>query len=129
MWADQRDRLERLRAAFEVARSVPVTLDRAGAGDFVRRLGLERGTTTVLWHSIMWQYLEPAEQASVDESLDRLGATADEDRGLVRISLEPARREPSAPREMLVRMRTWPAAEERVLGAAATAHGLPVVWD
>ena len=129
VWADQRDRLERLRAAFEVARSVPVVLERAGAGDFVRRLELEPGTTTVLWHSIMWQYLEPAEQASVDESLDRLGATADEDRGLVRLSLEPERREPSAPREMLVRMRTWPGGHERTLGAAVTAHGLPVVWD
>ena len=77
----------------------------------------------------MWQYLDPTEQASVDRSLDRLGATADEDRGLVRISLEPDRRDPSAPREMLARMRTWPGGQERTLGAAVTAHGLPVVWD
>ena len=49
--------------------------------------------------------------------------------GLVRISLEPARRDPSAPREMLVRLRTWPGGAERTLGAAVTAHGLPVVWD
>jgi hypothetical protein len=129
VWADQRDRLERLRAAFDVARSVPVTLERTGAADFVRRLELRPGTTTVLWHSIMWQYLDPAEQESVDETLDRLGATADEDRGLVRLSLEPARRHRSAPREMLVRMRTWPDGAERTLGAAVTAHGLPVVWD
>jgi hypothetical protein len=129
VWPDQSERLERLRAALEVARSVPVALERAGAGDFVRRLELAPGTTTVLWHSIMWQYLDPAEQASVDESLDRLGATAGEDRGLVRISLEPARRNPTSPREMLVRMRTWPGGEERFLGAALTAHGLPVVWD
>jgi len=129
VWPDQLDRLERLRAAFEVAGSVPVALERTGAGVFVRRLELVPGTTTVVWHSIMWQYLDPTEQASVDESLDRLGATAGEDRGLVRISLEPARRDPSAPREMLVRMRTWPGGAERVLGAALTAHGLPVVWD
>ena len=129
VWADQRERLERLRAAFEVARSVPVTLEAAGAGDFVRRLELEPGTTTVLWHSIMWQYLDAAEQASVGESLARLAATADDDRGLARISLEPARREPSAPREILVRMQVWPGGEERTLGAAVTAHGLPVAWD
>jgi hypothetical protein len=129
VWADQRERLERLRAAFAVARSVPVTLERSGADEFVRRQHLEPGTTTVLWHSVMWQYLDPTEQASVDRSLDRLGATADEDRGLVRISLEPDRRDPSAPREMLARMRTWPGGQERTLGAAVTAHGLPVVWD
>ena len=44
-------------------------------------------------------------------------------------SLEPARREPSSPREMLVRMRTWPGGDEQTLGTAVTAHGLPVVWD
>jgi hypothetical protein len=129
VWADQVDRLERLRAAFEVARSVPVTLERAGAEEFVRRLELVPGTSTVLWHSIMWQYLAPAEQAAVDASLDRLGATVDDARGLARVSLEPASRHPSAPKEILVRLRTWPGGEERTLGSAVTAHGLPVVWD
>ena len=46
----------------ELAPVVPATRRAAGAGDFVRPLELAPGTTTVLWHSIMWQYLDPAEQ-------------------------------------------------------------------
>ena len=63
VWPDQVERLERLRGAFEVAARVPARLDRSGAADWLERLDLLDGTTTVLWHSIMWQYLDHAERA------------------------------------------------------------------
>ena len=137
VWPDQTERLDRLRAAFEVARRTPAEVVRMNAETFVRGLELVPGTTTVLWHSIMWQYLSPDEQAAVDDALDELGRSADATTGLARLSLEPGRRAPGADEEFLVRLRTWPAgvadAEPagragRVLGTASP-HGLPVTWE
>ena len=57
VWPDQQHRLERLRGALDLARTAPPRVQRAGAGDFVDGVELVEGTTTVLWHSVMWQYL------------------------------------------------------------------------
>ena len=139
VWPDQTERLERLRAAFEVARRTPADVVAESAEPFVRRLALVPGTTTVVWHSIMWQYLGAGERAAVDDALEQLGATSDATTGLARVSMEPGRREPGAAEEVLVRLRTWPgdgvqAAADgghpwgRILGTAAP-HGLPVTWE
>ncbi len=138
VWPDQTARLERLRAAFEVAGHTPAVVVPESAEAFVRRLELVPGTTTVLWHSIMWQYLAREEQAAVDDALELLGASADDTTGLARLSLEPGRRTPGEDEEFLVRLRTWPGdgadpadpADRmgRVLGTASP-HGLPVTWE
>jgi hypothetical protein len=41
---------------------------------------------------------------------------------------EPSRRTEDADHEFLVRLRSWPDGEERVLGTMAP-HGTPVVWE
>ena len=128
VWPDQVDRLARLRGALEVAARVPATVEQGSAGDFVSRLELADGATTVLWHSIMWQYLEPPERAAVTERIGALGARATADRRFAHLSLEPRRRTPSAPHEPLVVLRTWPGGEPRVL-ATASPHGLPTTWE
>ena len=110
VWADQRDRLERLRAAFEVARSVPVALEPAGAGDVrtppgARARAPPRSCGTRSCGSTSTRPSRP----SVDDALDRLGATADDTTGAWSGSRSsPRGATPSAPREMLVRLRTWP---------------------
>lgn len=128
VWPDQLERLARLRGAFEVAADVPVTLETSGAGDFVDRLRLVEGTTTVVWHSVMWQYLDPGERDRVVARLAVLGATAGAGAGLARLSLEPRRRGPGTEHEFLVVLQTWPGGVERVLGAAAP-HGMPTTWE
>jgi hypothetical protein len=128
VWPDQLSRLERLRGALELARDVPATVVAAGAGDFLDRVELREGTTTVVWHSVMWQYLDPAEQARVAARLDELGAQASDRTGFAHLALEPRRRSPGAPHEFLVVLRTWPGGTEQVLGRAEP-HGLPTTWE
>ncbi len=128
VWPDQRERLERLRGALVLAAEVPVTVETSGAGDFVDRLDLVDGTTTVVWHSVMWQYVAPDEQVRVETRLAALGARAGGRAGLARLSLEPRRRTPREGHEFLVVLQTWPAGLERVLGSA-TPHGLPTSWE
>lgn len=128
VWPDQRERLERLRGALLLAAALPVTVQTSGAGDFVDRLDLVDGTTTVVWHSVMWQYVPRDEQARVERRLAELGAGAGAGAGLARLSLEPRRRTPGADHEFLVVLQTWPTGAQRVLGSA-TPHGLPTTWD
>jgi hypothetical protein len=126
VWPDQVDRLERLRGALTVARRVPAEVTRERARDFVARTGLVPGTTTVVWHSMMWQYLQADEQRDVLSRIDAIGATADEAAGLAHLRLEPGG--PGEDAGILVTLRSWPGGEERVL-ADSHPHGIPTVWS
>jgi hypothetical protein len=128
VWPDQRDRLERLRGALRVAAEVPAVVHEQSAESFVDGIDLVEGTTTVLWHSVMWQYVSPEEQSAVTHRIEQLGDGADDRHPFVHLSAEPTRRTPGAPHEFLVRMRSWPTGEERLLGTTQ-AHGLPTVWE
>ncbi|MEO7980098.1 MAG: DUF2332 domain-containing protein [Sporichthyaceae bacterium] len=128
VWPDQVDRLARLRGAFEVAAAVPARLDRAGAADWLDQVDLRDGTTTVLWHSIMWQYLDRAERDRAAARIEQLGDTATADAGFAHLALEPLRRTPDSVYEVLLTLRVWPGAEERTLGVSR-GHGIPTTWE
>jgi hypothetical protein len=128
VWPDQTARLERLRGALHLAERYPVAVERAGAGEFADRIELRPDTTTVLWHSVMWQYLDRAEQDRVRARIEGLGAAASADAPFAHLFLEPTRRTPEAEHEFLVVLETWPAGERRVLGTSV-GHGLPTTWE
>nr|WP_273482782.1 DUF2332 domain-containing protein [Kribbella italica] len=128
VWPDMTDRLNRLRGALEIARAVPADVHREDAVSFLRNLELSEGHVTVVWHSVMWQYLTPADQTAADAAIAALGERATASTPLARLCLEPMRRTPGAPYEFLIVLRTWPGGVRRVLGHAAP-HGLPAVWE
>lgn len=59
-----------LRAAIAVAREHPARLVRAGAAELLAGLVPVEGTLTVVWHSVMWQYLDAQERRAVTERLE-----------------------------------------------------------
>ena len=128
VWPDQRARLERLRGALQIASQVPASVVPQSARDFVADLQIVPGMTTVVWHSIMWQYLDVQEASDVEARLEDLGDTADGDARLAHLALEPRRRTPSSDHEVLVMLRMWPDGGERILGSAAP-HGIPTTWE
>lgn len=128
VWPDQRARLERLRAAFRTADRFPASVVHQDARSFVDGLALDDGTTTVLWHSVMWQYLPVEDQAAVLARLDELGSDATAGCRLAHLRAEPTRRTAGADHEFLVVLRTWPGGDERVLGSMAP-HGVPTTWE
>jgi hypothetical protein len=128
VWPDMTARLERLRGALEIARKVPADVRREDALSFLRNLELSEGHVTVVWHSVMWQYLSPAEQAAGDELIAALGSRATPAAPLAHLCLEPMRRTPEAEPEFLIVLQVWPGGVPRILGTAPP-HGLPAHWE
>jgi len=127
VWPDALDRFHRLEGALEIAARVPATVERADAAEFLGRLAPEPGTVTVLWHSIMWQYLSPAERDGCTAAIERAGATARPEAPLARLAFEPRAIPPDSRARFLVALTTWPGGHERIL-AEAHPHGAPVHW-
>jgi hypothetical protein len=126
VWPGQDERFTQLRAALLAARPVPVVIDRADAVEWIGRVARERaaGTTTVVYHSIVWQYLGDPERDAIAKSLGDAGADATRDAPLAWLRLEPPAGTQS-PVEL--RVTTWPGGVERLL-AVAGFHRDPVRW-
>jgi hypothetical protein len=107
-----------------VAAKVKASVVRARAGEWVRdQLGSQaQDAATVVFHSIVMQYLSSEEcgnfQAAVREAGDESTAAG---------PLAWLRMEPADLSETEVRLTLWPGGRERVL-AYAGYHGNPVRW-
>jgi hypothetical protein len=128
VWPDQADRLDRLRSAFAVAQEHPTPVRRRDARSVVDELHLAEGTTTVLWHSVMWQYLTRVDKAAVQARIDALATEASAGAPFAHLWLEPARRAANRDHEFLVVLELWPDGGRRVLGTAHP-HGVPAIWE
>jgi hypothetical protein len=127
VWPDQPTRLRRLQAAVDIARQVPADLERMTAAAAVERLRLIRGTLTVLWHSVTWQYLPQHEQEKVREDITALGAAATAETPLAWLSFEPQHHIPESANDLWVQVRCWPDGNAQTLGVSAP-HPPPITW-
>jgi hypothetical protein len=118
VWPDQIARAQRLGGALALVERAPGEVERVGAGDFAEALRLEPGTLTVVWHSVMRQYVPADEWARVAAASDRLARAATADAAFAHLAFEPAR---GAAFALTVRHGAAPA---RVI-ALARPHGLP----
>jgi hypothetical protein len=123
VWPDQLARFDRLRTALDLAKDAPVTVDRADAGAWVEA-ELDRaapGMTTVVFHSIVLQYLPTDSRRRMRAALEAAGEGATDDAPLAWLRMEPAGELAD------LRMTWWPGGEETVL-ATAGYHGAPIQW-
>jgi hypothetical protein len=117
VWPDHPERFRRLQGALAVAARTPVTVDRAPLGSWItgQLAGPvpEPDVLTVVWHSIVMQYVAADEQEQVSDAL----ADAATRMPLVRLAMEA----PIAPYETAPELRL----DGRLL-AGVGAHGVPV---
>jgi hypothetical protein len=125
VWPGQTERFTMLRAALDVARDVPVAIDRAGIPDWLARQLDEPapGRATVVFHSIVWQYLTDTERATAEATLATTGERATRDTPLAWLRLEPS----ADLTHTELRVTTWPSGEERLL-ARCHYHLGPMQW-
>lgn len=127
IWPEHHVRFARMEAAIAAAHAEKPRLIRATAADFVEA-ELARpqaaGTTRVLMHSIVWQYVPADQQARVTAAMEAAARRATADRPLAWIALEANRTVHH--HELLVRY--WPGGDEPVKLAHAHAHGAWIEW-
>lgn len=123
LWADQAQRLARLRGAFAVAARVPADVERASVEEWLPlRLAEPRpGATTVVYHAIVYEYFTPPVRRAFHDALVGAGAAASPDAPLAWLRFEST----PATRGYAATLTTWPGGAERVV-ATAGAHGSDV---
>lgn len=127
VWPEHGVRFERIAAAIAAAQAKAPDLVAMNAADFVECQLAEpqaEGTTRVLMHSIVWQYVPEDQQRRVTAAMEAAAARATPGRALAWIQLE-------ADRTLLnhgLRVRYWPGGDEPQLLAAAHAHGAWIEW-
>ena len=122
VWPDQAERVALLRGAIDVARGLPVRIDAAGAADWLEDAlaePLPAGTVTVVFHSIVWQYVPEDERERIRHTLATARAGADARLAWLRMESDGA--------DARLDATVWPGGEERLL-ARAGYHGRPVRW-
>jgi hypothetical protein len=122
VWPDQLDRVDLLRGALTTARTMPAIVDRDDAGAWLeRRLRPVPGSATVVFHSVVWQYLGTEGQERVRTAIEASGEHADPNSPVTWLRLE------AGGDEVEVRMTHWPGGRDRLL-ATAGWHGRAVRW-
>jgi hypothetical protein len=123
VWPDHVERFRQLAAAIEVARRVPAQVEQANAADWVEAVlaGGVSGVATIVYHSIVWQYLTHADRERLKRAIAAAGQAVTHDNPLAWLRMEPANDVAE------VRLQLWPGGEDRLL-ARSGFHGKPVQW-
>lgn len=124
LWPDQADRVARTRAAIDIAKGEPATLHAGDAADALASLLADRrpGVTTLVFHTVAWQYF-PADTARRAQALlDAAGAAATDDAPLARFGMEA-----DGGRGAGLSLTLWPGGQTHALGRA-DFHGRWIDW-
>jgi hypothetical protein len=129
IWPDQAGRLARLHAARHLVAgwmaAEGVAVEALPAADFLRRelAARRQGHALVLMHSVVWQYIDSAEQQAISARVEAAGAAATPASPLAWLRLEPLGKDGS----VALRCRHWPGDHE-VLLARAHPHVANLAW-
>jgi hypothetical protein len=123
LWPDMVDRRARLDAALDIAAGVPARVEAADLGEWLeaRLAAWVSGRATVVYHSIVWQYVDGSSRDRMRAALRGAGGMTSDDAPLAWLRLEPAGRVAD------LRITWWPGGKEEVL-ATSGYHGTPVHW-
>lgn len=126
VWPDQTERMVRLEGAIALARLYPPRVEAADAAAWTRTHahGVS-GTASVLYHSVVWQYLPVQTQTEIAAAVRAAGESATAAAPFAWLRMEPNPADLAAP--MDVRLTYWPGGDERLL-ARVHPHGAKVSW-
>ncbi|MER5636354.1 DUF2332 domain-containing protein [Kitasatospora sp. NPDC002227] len=124
VWADQPARTARLAGALELAAKHSPEVRPVGAAEFLAGVRTAEGSLTVVWHSVMRQYVPKPEWARVEAELSRLAEASTPTAPFAVVSFEPVR--VGAEHRFLLTTRLGSAPAQHL--AEAAPHGLPA-WE
>jgi hypothetical protein len=126
IWPTQVDRFRTVEAALDLAAAHPVDIDRSGAGAWLTATLADAapGLATVVYHSVVWQYIPTDEQAVAKAAMRDAGRRATPDAPVAWLRFEP---HPQPERGAELRLSVWPGGVDRSL-ALCGYHGEWVRW-
>jgi hypothetical protein len=127
IWPEHHIRFQRMEAAIAAATERKPDIIRSNAADFVEAELAKpqaEGTTRVLMHSIVWQYVPADQQDRVTAAMEAAGARATAEKPLAWIALEANRTVHH--HELIVRY--WPGDGAPAMLGRSHAHGAWVEW-
>ncbi|WP_079197560.1 DUF2332 domain-containing protein [Streptomyces sp. CB03911] len=129
VWPDQPGRTARLAGALALAAERPPEVRPIGAAAFLREVTVQPGALTVVWHSIMRQYVPADEWSDVEQELTRLAEASSAEAPFAYLAFEPLRSGTGAGsgggagHRFVLTVRA--GADEPEVLAEAPPHGLP----
>ena len=123
-WADQQERMARLQAAIGLAQREPMKVWAESAVEWIGRAEPLSGVATVVFHSIVWQYIPPDEQALILERVKGHAERASAKAPFYWLRMEFNESE----QRFELQLRTWRAGNDRLL-AVVHPHGEYAVWQ
>lgn len=125
VWADQLERIERLRGAFAVAAQVDAPVERADAAAWVEAemRALPAGVHTVIYDTCMMEYLPPAARERIATLIAAAGERASAERPLSWLHLAPTERKGVEE----LHLTSWPGERHRLL-ATCDPHAREARW-
>ncbi|MBO9601889.1 MAG: DUF2332 domain-containing protein [Novosphingobium sp.] len=123
-WGEQGERMARLRAALALVRDEAFKVDAETAATWVCKAAPMAGTATVLFHSIMWQYMPPEEQAAARAALAKHVARASPDQPFYWLRMEHN----EVAQQFELRLLAWNKDDDRLL-AVVHPHGEFAHWQ
>ncbi len=123
VWADQVQRMQMLKSALGIARAVPCHVDQARAAEWLPQQLSQpaAGAVTVLFHSVVWQYLPHDEREAVRALIDAAAARASADAPFAWLRMEPGKDGAE------VKLMIAPGVPDRTI-ATAGYHAPKVNW-
>jgi hypothetical protein len=123
VWADQLERMRNLEQAMAVASQSQLRVERTGAVEWLKSRLAEPagGVATVLFHSIVWQYISRQERTDLLDLIQQTGSRATADSPFAWLRMEPG--EKSAE----VKLAIFPGFEDRII-ATAGYHRPNTLW-
>ncbi len=129
VWPDQVHRFSALRGACDIALREPVGVDEGRAGSWLaERFSPVDGACSVVFHSIVMQYLDAEERAGFEDALLSAASSATATAPVAHVSFEPRFNEAGVPQGFFIEATVWPGGDRLDLGRSA-AHGGQVRWQ
>jgi hypothetical protein len=130
IWADQPERLARVTHALDHAAAADIAVTRAHAADFLDAQLRQRrkDVVFVLYHSIVWQYIAPAEQQRITALMQQAGAAATAQAPLAWLRFEPGEAKDGADLTLTLWDGSGPEGRSERLGAG-DFHGRWMRWE
>ena len=124
VWADDLERVDRLRAAIEVARTHPLIVEQADMFEWLlRRVAPKTGYATVVMQSVVADHLSKDERARLAQIIEAIGDKAAPHSPFAWLRMEFDH----VTRRYQTRLQIWPGGCDELI-ASSTGHARDIEW-